>query len=61
MYTFHQIGFSVLRRRDIFSSKITAKKSAIVHLVCAIIMYTIYDMYQDVALSRSSYAIFLEC
>ena len=43
------------------SSKITASKSAIVHLVCVIIMYTIYEMYKDVASSRSSYAIFLEC
>ena len=70
------IGFCVLRRREIFprghelevdgqrqrlSSEITARKSAIVHLVCVIIMYTIYEMYKDIALSRSSYAIFLEC
>ena len=38
-----------------------ARKSPIVHLVCVIIMYTIYEMYKDVASSRSSYAIFLEC
>ena len=43
------------------SSQITANKSAIVYLVCVIIMYIIYEMYKDVALYRSSYAIFLEC
>ena len=43
------------------STKITTSKSTIVHLVCVIIMYTIYEMYKDVALSCSSYAIFLEC
>ena len=48
-------------RRQRLCSEITAKKSAIVHLVCVIIMYTIYKMYKDVASSRSSYAIFLEC
>ena len=48
-------------RRWRLSSEITASKSAIVHLVCVIIMYTIYEMYKDVALSCSSYAIFLEC
>ena len=41
-----------------FSSDITTSKSAIVHLVDVIITYT---MYKDVASSRSSYAIFLEC
>ena len=77
MYTFQQSRFYVLRRHKIFprgrepevegwrwrslSSKITARKSAIVHLVCVIIMYTIYEVYKDVASSRSSYAIFLEC
>ena len=49
------------QRRRRLSSEITARKSAIVHLVCVIIMYTIYEMYKDVASSRSSYAIFLEC
>ena len=53
-------GVDGRRRRDL-SSKITARKSAIVRLVCVIVMYTIYEMYKDVALSRSSYAIFLEC
>ena len=48
-------------QRRCLSSEITARKSTIVHLVCVIIMYTIYKMYKDVALSRSSYAIFLEC
>ena len=43
------------------SSEITASKSTIVHLVCVIIMYTIYGMYKYVALFRSSYAIFREC
>ena len=43
------------------SSKITASKSATVHLVCVIIMYTIYEMYKDVASSCSSCAILLEC
>ena len=47
------------RRR--LSSEITVRKSAIVHLVCVIIMYTIYEMYKDVASPRSSYTIFLEC
>ena len=49
------------RRQQSLSSKITASKSAIVHLVCVIIMYTIYEMYKDVASPRSSYAIFVEC
>ena len=40
---------------------ISARKSAIVHLVYVIIMYTTYEMYKDVASSRSSYTIFLEC
>ena len=69
--------FCVLRRHEIFpwgrepevggqrrrrlSSEIPARKSAIVPLVCAIIMYTIYEVHKDVALSRSSYAIFFEC
>ena len=48
-------------RRRHLSSEITARKSAIVHLVCVIIMYAIYEMYKDEASSRSSYAIFLEC
>ena len=43
------------------SSEITASKNAILHLVCVIIMYTIYEMYKDVASSCSSYAIFLKC
>ena len=43
------------------SFEITASKSTIVHLVCVIIMYTIYEMYKDVASSCSWYAIFLEC
>ena len=30
------------------------------HLVCVIIMYTMYKMYEDVALSRSSYTISLK-
>ena len=62
----------ILRRREIFprdhepevdgrqqhlSSEIAARKSTIVHLVSLIIMYTIYEVYKDVA----SYAIFLEC
>ena len=50
---------SIWRRR--LPSKITGSKSAIVHLVCVIVMYTIYEMYEDVASSCSSYAIFLEC
>ena len=77
MYMRHQIrsDFCVLRRLEIFSyqdhelelqqgqlsSEITASKSAIVHVVCVIIMYTIYKMYKDVVSPRSSYAIFLEC
>ena len=44
------------RRR--LSSKITASKCTIVHLVCVIIMYTIYEMYKDVVSPCSSYAIF---
>ena len=48
-------------RRQCLSSEITASKSTIVHLVCMIIMYTIYEMYKDIASSRSLYAIFLEC
>ena len=43
------------------SSEITASKSAIMHLVCVMIMYTLYEMYKDVASPRSSYGIFLEC
>ena len=43
------------------SSEMTVSKSAIVHLVCVIIVYTIYKMYKDVASSRSLYAIFLKC
>ena len=73
MFTLHQIGFGfyVLRRlllpalgrepevegRRRLSSEVTTSKSAIVHLVCVIIMYIIYQMYKDVASSRSSYAI----
>ena len=49
------------RQRRRLSSEITARKSAIVHLACVIIMYTIYVTHKDVASSRSSYAIFLEC
>ena len=72
-----RIGLCVVRRRKIFprgrepevdgwqqrrfSSEIPARKSTIVHLVCVIIMYTIYEVYKDVASSRSSYAIFLKC
>ena len=48
-------------RRRRLSSEITASKSPIVHLVCVIIMYAIYKMYKDVALSCSSNTIFLEC
>ena len=55
-----RIGFCILRRRRL-SSEITARKSIIVHLVCVIIMYTIYEVYKDVASSRSSYAILLKC
>ena len=77
MYTFQRIGsdFCVPRRRNIFprghepevdgqqrlSSEITTRKSTTVHLVCVIIMYTIYKMYKDVASPRSSYDICLEC
>ena len=43
------------------SSEIIASKSVIVHLGCVIIMFTIYEVYKDVASSHSSYAIFLEC
>ena len=43
------------------SSEITTGKSTIVHLVCVIIMFTIYEVYKDAASSGSSYAIFLEC
>ena len=43
------------------SSETTIKKSAIVPQVCVIIMYTIYELYKDIASSRSSYTIFLEC
>ena len=43
------------------SSQTTTSKSTIVHLVCVIIMYTIYKMFKDVASSCSLYAIFLEC
>ena len=50
-----------VERRWRLSSKITANKSAIVHLVCVMIMYTIYEMYKDVASPCSSYAIFLKC
>ena len=49
------------RWRQHVSSEITASKSAIVHLVCVIIMYTLYGIYKYVASSRSLYAIFLEC
>ena len=49
------------QRQQRLSSEITTRKSTIVHLVCVIIMYTIYNVYKDVASSRSSYAIFLEC
>ena len=35
------------------SPEITTCKSTIVHLVCVIIMYTIYEMYKDVASSCS--------
>ena len=41
------------RRRWHLSSEITASKSAIVHLVCEIIMYIIYKVYKDVASSCS--------
>ena len=34
-------------RRRRLSAEITASKSAILHLVCVIIMYTIYVMYKD--------------
>ena len=74
MYTFQQIGSDFSFCADVrffswghepevqgLSSEITARKSAIVHLVCVIIMYIIYDTHKDAALSRSSYAIFLEC
>ena len=77
MFTIHQIRlyFCVLRRLEAFSrgcepevegrcclsSEITASNSAIVHLVCVIIMFTIYKVYKNVASSRSLYAIFLEC
>ena len=37
------------------------KQEVIVHLVCVIIVYTIYQMYKDVVSPCSSYAIFLEC
>ena len=65
METFHQIGLSDRepegegRRWRCLYSEITASKSAIVHLVCVIIMYTIYEMYKYVASPCSSYAIFL--
>ena len=49
------------RQRRRLSSEITTRKSVVVHLVCVIIVYTIYEMYIDVASSRSSYAIFLKC
>ena len=49
------------RRLRSLSSEITASKSAIVHLVCVIIMYAINRMYKDVASSHFSYAIFLKC
>ena len=42
------------------SSEICARKSAIVHLVCLTIIYTIYEMCKDVASARSLYATFLE-
>ena len=48
-------------RRRHLSSELITSKSAIVHLVCVIIMYAIYEMYKDVASSCSLYAIFLEC
>ena len=47
------------RRRQI-SSEITTRKSTIVHLVCVIIMNTIYEVYKDAASSHSLSAIFLE-
>ena len=37
------------RWRQRLSSEITARKSTIVHLVCVVIMYTIYEVYKDVA------------
>ena len=59
MYTFHQIGsdFAFCAGLRFFSrgcepevgrrlsSKLTARKSTIVHLVCVIIMYTIYEVH----------------
>ena len=77
MYMFHRIGsdfafctgarfLSWGRELEVegwrrLSSAITARKSAIVHLVRVIIIYIIYEMYKDEASSRSSYPIFLEC
>ena len=55
MCTFHQIEScepEIEGRRWRLSSEITASKSATVHLVCVIIMYTIYEMYKDVASPR---------
>ena len=49
---------TVVRKDCEQSSEITTNKSAIVYLI--IIMYTLYKMYKDVALSRLSYAIILE-
>ena len=70
MYTLQQTGSRFIswgrepevegRWRQHLSSEITTSKSTIVHLVCVIIMYSIYEMYKDVTSSRSSYAIFLE-
>ena len=37
------------------------KQECLVHLDSVIYMYTMYKMYKDVALSRSSFGIFLEC
>ena len=77
MYTFHQIGldfafctglrfFSRSRKPEIegllcLSSEITTSKSATVHLVCVIIMYTLYETHKDVASFHSSHTIFLKC
>ena len=77
MYTCRQIGFGFCvlptffsrdcelevegQRWRCLSSEITTSKNAIVHLVCVIIMYSTYGMYKDVASSRSSRAIVLDC
>ena len=39
------------RRVTGLSSKITTRKGSIVPLVCVIIMYTVFEMYKDVASS----------